>query len=48
MTFSLSPGQAHDAPERRKLLARMGPLDTRPARGTIPLVNRLSAAAISC
>ena len=31
MTFSLSPGQAHDAPEGRKLLARMGPLDTRPA-----------------
>ncbi len=31
MTFSLSPDQAHDAPEGRKLLARMGPLDTRPA-----------------
>ena len=24
MTFSLSPGQAHDAPEGRKLLARLG------------------------
>ena len=24
MTFSLSPGQAHDAPEGRKLLKRMG------------------------
>ena len=25
MTFSLSPGQAHDAPEGRKLLHRLGP-----------------------
>ena len=25
MTFSLSPGQAHDAPEGRKLLNRLGP-----------------------
>ncbi len=25
ITFSLSPGQAHDAPEGRKLLARLGP-----------------------
>ena len=25
MTFSLSPGQAHDAPEGRKLLDRLGP-----------------------
>ena len=25
MTFSLSPGQAHDAPEGRKLLSRLGP-----------------------
>ena len=25
MTFSLSPGQAHDAPEGRKLLTRLGP-----------------------
>ena len=25
MTFSLSPGQAHDAPEGRKLLRRLGP-----------------------
>ena len=25
MTFSLSPGQAHDAPEGRKLLQRLGP-----------------------
>ena len=24
MTFSLSPGQAHDAPEGRKLLKRLG------------------------
>ena len=24
MTFSLSPGQAHDAPEGRKLLHRLG------------------------
>ncbi len=26
MTFSLSPGQAHDAPEGRRLLKRLGPL----------------------
>ncbi len=25
MTFSLSPGQAHDAPEGRRLLNRLGP-----------------------
>ena len=25
ITFSLSPGQAHDAPEGRKLLTRLGP-----------------------
>ncbi len=25
MTFALSPGQAHDAPEGRKLLHRLGP-----------------------
>ena len=25
ITFSLSPGQAHDAPEGRKLLIRLGP-----------------------
>ena len=25
ITFSLSPGQAHDAPEGRKLLTRAGP-----------------------
>ena len=25
MTFSLSPGQAHDAPEGRKLLDQLGP-----------------------
>ena len=25
MTFALSPGQAHDAPEGRKLLTRLGP-----------------------
>ncbi len=27
VTFSLSPGQAHDAPEGRKLLTRLGPQD---------------------
>ena len=25
MTFSLSPGQAHDAPQGRRLLSRLGP-----------------------
>ena len=27
VTFSLSPGQAHDAPEGRALLSRLGPSD---------------------
>ncbi len=27
VTFSLSPGQAHDAPEGRKLLTHLGPQD---------------------
>ena len=31
MTFSLSPGQAHDAPEGRKLLNRLGPRQENPA-----------------
>ena len=31
MTFALSPGQAHDAPEGRKLLNRLGPQSGRPA-----------------
>ena len=31
MTFSLSPGQAHDAPEGRKLLNRLGPQQENPA-----------------
>ena len=30
MTFSLSPGGAHDAPEGRKLLRRLGPLKESP------------------
>ena len=33
MTFSLSPGQAHDAPEGRKLLRRLGG-----QRGKLPLL----------
>ena len=31
MTFSLSPGQAHDAPEGRKLLNRLGPQQGNPS-----------------
>ena len=31
MTFSLSPGQAHDAPEGRKLLNCLGPQQENPA-----------------
>ena len=31
MTFSLSPGQAHDAPEGRKLLNSLGPQQHNPA-----------------
>ena len=31
MTFSLSPGQAHDAPEGRKLLNRLGPQRENPS-----------------
>ena len=31
VTFSLSPGQAHDAPEGRKLLRRLGPQRASPA-----------------
>ena len=31
MTFSLSPGQAHDAPEGRKLLNSLGPQQDNPA-----------------
>ena len=31
VTFSLSPGQAHDAPEGRKLLNRLGPRQENPA-----------------
>ena len=31
VTFSLSPGQAHDAPEGRKLLRRLGRQRTSPA-----------------
>ena len=31
VTFSLSPGQAHDAPEGRKLLNRLGPQVHRPS-----------------
>ncbi len=30
VTFSLSPGQAHDAPEGRKLLKRLGTQDQNP------------------
>ena len=30
ITFSLSPGQAHDAPEGRKLLNRLGPQGQNP------------------
>ena len=30
ITFSLSPGQAHDAPEGRKLLNRLGPQSQNP------------------
>ena len=30
VTFSLSPGQAHDAPEGRKLLARLGSQGQKP------------------
>ena len=32
MTFSLSPGQAHDAPEGRKLLTRLGLKEQTPYR----------------
>ena len=33
VTFSLSPGQAHDAPEGRKLLRRLGGPSLAPLRG---------------
>ena len=36
VTFSLSPGQAHDAPEGRKLLTRLGPQPS----GPYPLMDR--------
>ena len=38
ITFSLSPGQAHDAPEGRKLLTRLGP--QRPGLVGVDLVQR--------
>ena len=31
ITFALSPGQAHDAPEGRKLLRRLGPQQDHPS-----------------
>ena len=39
MTFSLSPGQAHDAPEGRKLLQRLGPAAEGPIHSDGPSIR---------
>ena len=48
VAFALSPGQAHDAPEGRKLLEGMGKLPDAPAPGDPDGLERIAEWIIDC